>query len=52
MRALYKFNNKYFLVLEYKYRLERGEIDEGKYEAEKEKEFLLIYDELVKEHNI
>ncbi len=52
MQALYKFNNKYFPVPEYKYRLERGEIDEGKYGAEKEKEFLLIYDELVKEYNI
>ncbi len=52
LRLLYEFNGKYFPVPEYKYRLERGEIDEVQYGAEKEKEFLSIYFELVKEYPI
>ncbi len=50
--ALYEFNNKYFPVPEYKYRLERGDINEVQYGAEKEKEFLAVYDKLVEEYNI
>ncbi|PKP59840.1 MAG: restriction endonuclease subunit M [Candidatus Altiarchaeales archaeon HGW-Altiarchaeales-1] len=52
LRSLYDFNGKYFPVPEYKYKLERGEIDESQYGAEKEKEFLSIYYELVKEYSI
>src|ERR1035437_6952639 len=52
LQDLYEFNNKYFPVPDYKYRLKRGEIDENKYGNEKEKEFLPIYQKLVKEYNI
>lgn len=52
LQALYDFNNNYFPVPEYKYRLRQGEIDEEKYGKEKEKEFLPIYFELVKRYNI
>jgi hypothetical protein len=46
------FNNKYFPVPDYKYRLRNGEINEKEYGAEKEKEFLPIYENLVKQYNI
>jgi hypothetical protein len=52
LSTLYDFNNKYFPVPEYKYRLTKGEIDESKYGAEKEREFLLVYNKLVNEYNI
>lgn len=52
LRALYEFNNEYFPVPEYKYRLRQGEIDEAQYGSEKEKEFLPIYNRLVKQYNI
>lgn len=52
LKALYDFNNKYFPVPDYKYKLKRGEINEDKYGAKKEKEFLPIYNKLVKEYNI
>jgi hypothetical protein len=52
LRALYEFNNKYFPVPEYKYKVQRHEIDEDKYGPEKAKEFLPIYKKLVKEYNI
>jgi len=52
LRKLNEFNNKYFPVPDYKYRLRQGEIDEAKYGAEKEQEFLPVYKKLVKEHNI
>lgn len=53
LQALYEFNLKYFPVPDYKYRLAQGEIeDEEKYGAEKEKEFLPIYNQLVKQYNI
>ena len=52
LRVLYDFNNKYFPVPEYKYKLRRGQIDENKYGAEKEKDFLPIYNKFVKKHNI
>jgi len=46
------FNDKYFPVPEYKYKLHRNEIDEDKYSAEKEKLFLPIYESLVKKYDI
>jgi len=49
---LNKFNNEYFPVPEYKYRLRNGEINENKYGMEKEKQFLPVYENLVKEYNI
>jgi hypothetical protein len=39
-------------VPDYKYRLRNGEINEKQYGTEKEKEFLPIYENLVKQYNI
>lgn len=52
LQKLYEFNNKYFPVPSYKYKLERGEINESRYGALKEKEFLHVFNNLVKEYNI
>ncbi|KAF0129149.1 MAG: DNA methylase N-4/N-6 domain protein [Bacteroidetes bacterium] len=46
------YNNKYFPVPEYKYKIKRNEINEKVYGSEKEMEFLPIYTELVKEYSI
>jgi hypothetical protein len=46
------FNNKYFPVPDYKFRLRKGEISEKKYGAEKEEAFLSIYKNLVNQYNI
>jgi len=52
MKKLSEFNNRYFPVPEYKYKIKRGEIDEEKYGEEKEKEFLSIFSRLVEDYNI
>lgn len=52
LQALYVFNNKYFPVPEYKYKVKRGEIDEDIYGEEKAREFLPAYEKLVKDYNI
>ena len=52
LHKLYEYNNRYFPVPDYKYRLRQGEIDVEKYTIEKEQEFLPIYNKLVKEYNI
>lgn len=52
LKTLYEFNNKYFPVPEYKYKVRQRQIDEDKYGEEKEKEFLPIFNRLVKEYNI
>ncbi|OHB34840.1 MAG: restriction endonuclease subunit M [Planctomycetes bacterium GWA2_39_15] len=52
LQALYEFNNEYFPVPEYKYKLRQGVVDEAQFGAEKEKEFLPIYNNLVKKYNI
>ncbi|MBI3600610.1 MAG: site-specific DNA-methyltransferase [Nitrospinae bacterium] len=52
LNALCEFNKEYFPVPEYKYKLRQGKINEEKYGAEKEKEFLPTYNELVKQYNI
>jgi DNA modification methylase len=49
---LNNFNNKYFPVPNYKYRLRNGEINEKQYGAEKEKQFLPIYENLVNQYKI
>lgn len=49
---LNKFNNEHFPVPEYKYKLQKKEIDEWTYALKKEKEFLTTYQKLVKEYNI
>ncbi|MBV6492499.1 MAG: hypothetical protein LDLANPLL_00493 [Turneriella sp.] len=52
LKELYAYNSKYFPVPEYKYRLRNGEINEKKYGAEKESEFLSIYKRLVAQYNV
>lgn len=47
-----KYNNKYFPSPEFKYKVQNGEIDEGEYAKEKEKEFLKTYIDLIKKYNI
>jgi DNA modification methylase len=49
---LNNFNNKYFPVPDYKFRLRNGEINEKQYGAEKEKEFLPIYESLVNQYKV
>lgn len=52
LKELNVFNNKHFPVPKYKYELKQGLINENVFGAEKEKEFLPIYENLVKEYNI
>lgn len=52
LKELYVFNNKYFPVPEYKYKVKHKQIDEKTYGEEKEKEFLPIFNKLVKEYKI
>ena len=49
---LYKFNLINFPVPDYKYKLKRKEIDEDDFGKNKEKEFLSIYNQLVKKYKI
>jgi DNA modification methylase len=46
------FNDKYFPVPEFKYKLRQNLIDEDKYGKEKEKLFLPIYEKLISEYKI
>jgi hypothetical protein len=52
LKELNLFNNKYFPVPDYKYKVKRKEINEKEYGESKEKEFLPIYEKLVKEYGI
>jgi hypothetical protein len=52
LEALFEFNNKFFPVPDYKYKVKRNEINEDKYGKEKEEEFLPIYNGLVKKYGI
>jgi len=52
LQVLNVFNNEFFPVPEYKYRLAQGQIDENKYGAEKEKELLPVYHKLVADYHI
>lgn len=52
LSELTRCNNKYFPSPDYKRKLRRGEINEKEYAKEKEKEFLNIYNNLVKEYQI
>lgn len=52
LKALYVFNNKYFPVPEYKYKLKHNEIDEDQYGAKYEKEFLPTFYKLVEDYQI
>lgn len=50
--ALYEFNNKFFPVPDYKYKVKRNEIDEDQYGRAKGIEFLSIFNRLVDEYKI
>ena len=50
--TLNSFNKEYFPVPDYKYRLQRKEIDGKVYGAEKEQQFLPIYQALVEKYHI
>ena len=52
LKELNTYNNKYFPVPDYKYKLRRGEIDEKNYGDEKEKEFLPIYETILQKYKI
>ncbi|MEW5845464.1 MAG: DNA methyltransferase [Bacteroidota bacterium] len=52
LKELNVFNNKHFPVPEYKYKVRRKEIEEKTYGEEKAKEFLPIFNKLVKEYDI
>jgi hypothetical protein len=52
LQALYHFNNTNFPVPDYKYKLNRGEIDEDEFGSKKEKEFLQTFNKLVIKYNI
>lgn len=49
---LYDFNNTNFPSPAFKYKVNRREINEESYGSEKEKEFLLVFENLVKDYNI
>lgn len=52
LQELRIFNDKYFPSPEFKYRVRQKEINEKQYGLEKEKEFLPIYEKLIKEYGI
>ena len=52
LEELNVFNNNYFPVPEFKYKVRVGEIDDVVFGAEKESEFQPIFDKLVDEYNI
>lgn len=52
LEKLNEFNNKYFPVPDYKYKVKRGEINQDKYGPEKEQEFLPTYWKLIDEYKI
>ncbi len=52
LEELAVFNNKFFPVPDYKYRLKQKDFNEYEYGIKKEKEFLPIFDNLVKKYKI
>lgn len=53
LKKMAEFNIKYFPSPDFKYKILRGQIkDENKYAIEKEKDFLKIYNDLVKKYKI
>lgn len=51
-KAIVDYNNKYFQGYDYKYRINKNEVNEEQYGKEKENEFLKIYSKLVEVYNI
>jgi len=52
LTTLSNFNNQFFPSPEYKYKIFQKQINENKFALEKEKEFLNIYNDLVKKYNV
>jgi len=52
LAELSKFNNVYFPGYDFKYKLNQGTFDEKKFSIEKEREFLPIYQKLLKKYSI
>ncbi|MDR1478912.1 MAG: hypothetical protein LBJ00_08215 [Planctomycetaceae bacterium] len=52
LQELYRFNNQYFPVPDYKYKLRNKQINEEQYGQEKEELFLPIFQQLVKKYRI
>lgn len=51
-KELNQYNNKYFPVPEYKYRIKQGRLDEKQYGKQKEEQFLKTYNNLLKQFNL
>lgn len=52
LSELSKFNNLYFPGYEFKYKINQGNFDEKTFSREKEKEFLPVYEKLLKKYSI
>ncbi|MGH7195937.1 MAG: DNA methyltransferase [Candidatus Saccharimonadales bacterium] len=52
MAELAKFNTEHFPGPDFRYKISHGQIDENKYTTEKAKQFLPIYQKLVKKYNV
>jgi len=52
LQKMGEFNNMYFPSPEFKYKVQQREIDENTYSRDKEKEFLKVYDNLVKKYDV
>lgn len=52
MLELNKFNSKYFPSPEYKRKVMKNEIDEKSYAKDKEEEFLIIYEKILKKYDL
>jgi hypothetical protein len=52
IQELYRFNNEFFPVPDYKYQLRQKKINEEQYGAEKEKLFAPVYRKLVKKYDV
>lgn len=52
LAELAEFNNKHFPGADFKYKLNRGQLNEKIFSTEKEKGFLPIYQKLLKKHSI
>jgi len=52
LKELQEFNNKYFPAPKFRYKVERGEINEEKYGEEKIRQFLPTYLNLIKQYKI
>ncbi len=52
LAELSKFNNTHFPGYDFKYKLNQRRIDEGKFAIEKERQFLPIYQKLLKKYSI